>query len=88
VNLETEIGLPGPRGGNFLVMKIRKVINRPIRFQTKGVNVAGGVTGAVSANVNEGGKSEVESHQQIHIVQRSNKKTKPTSRSAPREEET
>lgn len=55
-------------------MKIRKVINRPIRSQGKGVNIVGGVTGVVSANINETGTSKVTSRQKVHVVQRSEQK--------------
>jgi hypothetical protein len=63
--------------GNLLIMKIRKVINRPIHSKGKGINIVGGVTGAVSANVNESGGSRVISRQKVHVVQTSEKKNKP-----------
>jgi hypothetical protein len=51
-------------------MKIRKVINRPIHLERKGVNVAGGLTGAISANVGESGANEVASKSEVRIVQK------------------
>lgn len=57
-------------------MKIRKVINRPIRSKSKGINIVGGVTGAVSANINESGGSQVVSRHKVHVVQASERKNK------------
>ncbi len=65
----------GASTGNFLEMRIRKVINRPIRVEGKGVRVAGGITGAVSANVNESGGNEVASKSEVRIVQKGGRTT-------------
>jgi hypothetical protein len=60
-------------------MKIRKVINHPIRSEGKGINIAGDITGAISANVNESGDNRVVSRQKVHVVQSSKRanKSKP-----------
>ena len=50
-------------------MKIRKVISRPVNVHGKAINIAGGVSGAVSANVNESGSSGVSSRQEVSIIQ-------------------
>jgi len=52
-------------------MKLRKVIQKRLRHEGRGANVAGSVNAVVSANVNEpgGAKTHVSSHQRI--VQRS-----------------
>jgi hypothetical protein len=57
-------------------MKIRKVINRPVRSKGDGVNIVGGVTGVVSANVNESGGNTVISRQKVHVVQASDRRKK------------
>ena len=53
-------------------MKIRKVIRKRIDRQGKGVNVAGGVQGVVSANVNDpkGSVNRVSSKQRVRVVQK------------------
>jgi hypothetical protein len=58
-------------------MKVRKVIDYPIRSEGKNINIAGGITGVVSANVNESGTSSVESHQKVSVVQSRKRKVKP-----------
>jgi hypothetical protein len=64
-------------------MRIRKVIDRPIRLRSKGINVAGEVTGAISANVNEAGSSRVVSRQKVRVVQTSERSKQATDSGEP-----
>lgn len=57
-------------------MKVRKVINRPIRSHRKRINIVGGITGAVSANINESGGSQVISRHKVHVVQTSERRNR------------
>ena len=59
-------------------MQIRKVIDKKIRSQRKGVNVAGDIQGVIAANVNEPGTNVVSSTTRNRIVQRSGPRTKKT----------
>jgi hypothetical protein len=57
--------------GKALCMNVRRSIQKRIRHRSHGVNVAGDLSAAVSANVNEpGSKKAVSSHTRSRIVQR------------------
>ena len=52
-------------------MRIRKTIDKPIRYQRDGINVVGGINAHVSANVSEGGSvSGTSVRSRNRIVQR------------------
>jgi hypothetical protein len=58
--------------GNALFVNIRKVIEKRMRRQGKGVNAAGDVHAVIAANVGEGrSHTHVSSHSRQRIVQRS-----------------
>ncbi|TMF89466.1 MAG: hypothetical protein E6I08_04635 [Chloroflexi bacterium] len=57
-------------------MRIRKVIDRKIRSQREGLNVAGDIQGVIAANINEPGTTVVSSTSHNRIVQRSGRRTK------------
>ena len=59
-------------------MRIRKVIDKKIRSQREGINVAGDIQGVIAANVNEPGTTVVSSTSHNRIVQRSGQRTKKT----------
>jgi hypothetical protein len=53
-------------------MNLRRIVQKRIPHRSHGVNVAGDLSAAVSANVNEpGSKNAVSSHTRSRIVQRS-----------------
>jgi hypothetical protein len=52
-------------------MQLRKVIEKRLRHEARGVNLAGGVNAVVSANVNETGRAATRVSSREHIVQRS-----------------
>jgi len=55
-------------------MRIRRVIQRRIEHQSDGVNIAGSVSGAISANVNEAGsETHLRTRSSNRIVQRGGK---------------
>lgn len=60
--------------GVFEPMRIRRVIQKRIDHQEDGVNIAGSISGAISANVNEGGSgTHVRTRSSNRIVQRGGK---------------
>jgi hypothetical protein len=50
-------------------MKVRKVIRRRLAHEEDGISVAGGITAAISANVNEPGKTTTRVSSSERIVQ-------------------
>jgi hypothetical protein len=55
-------------------MRVRRVINKKIDHQSDGLNVAGSINGAISANVNEPGSStHVRTRSSNRIIQRGGK---------------
>jgi hypothetical protein len=55
-------------------MRIRKVIQKRIEHQSDGLNVAGSVNGAISANLNESGSStQLRTRSSNRIIQRGGK---------------
>jgi hypothetical protein len=54
-------------------VNLRKVIQRTLRHQKDGVNVAGGINAVVNANVNEPGESRTSVRSRTRIVQRNGK---------------
>jgi hypothetical protein len=55
-------------------MRIRKVIQKRIEHQSDGVNIAGSINGAFSANVNESGsETHLRTRSSNRIVQRGGK---------------
>jgi pyruvoyl-dependent arginine decarboxylase (PvlArgDC) len=52
-------------------MRIRKVFTRRIAHDEDGVSIAGGITAAISANVNEAGQTTTRVSSSERIVQRS-----------------
>jgi hypothetical protein len=55
-------------------VKVRKVIQRRLRHEGKGINVVGDVNAAVSANVNEPGPTHTHVSTRQRVVQRSGSK--------------
>lgn len=51
-------------------MSLRKVIQRTLRHEKDGVNVAGGINAVVNASVNEPGESRTSVRSKTRIVQR------------------
>lgn len=51
-------------------MNLRKVIQRTLRHDKDGVNVAGGLSAVVNANVNEPGETRTSVRSSTRIVQR------------------
>jgi hypothetical protein len=52
-------------------MRIRKVIQKRIEHQSDGLNVAGSINGAISANVNEAGSTtHLRTRSSNRIIQR------------------
>jgi hypothetical protein len=55
-------------------MRIRRVIQRRIDHQSDGVNIAGSINGAISANVNESGSTtRLRTRSSNRIIQRGGK---------------
>jgi hypothetical protein len=55
-------------------VRISKKIRKPFEKVSDGTNVVGGLTGVISANVNEPGSSNrVSTHQSVRVVQRGGK---------------
>lgn len=52
-------------------MKVRKLIQKRLRHEGSGVNLAGDVNAAVSANVNEPGPSHTHVSSRQRVIQRS-----------------
>ncbi len=52
-------------------MNVRKIIQKRIRHDSDGVNVAGDVNAAIAANVNEPGPSHTHVSSRQRVVQRS-----------------
>jgi hypothetical protein len=60
------------QGGSEWSVKFRKLISKRIRRQEDGIQIAGDVNAAVSANVGErGSSSHLSSKQTARVVQRS-----------------
>jgi hypothetical protein len=58
--------------GKVLLVNIRKVIERRIRREGKGVNAVGDVSGVISANVGQGSsRTHVSTRSRQRVVQRS-----------------
>jgi hypothetical protein len=51
-------------------VNLRKVIQRTLRHEKDGVNVAGGINAVVNANVNEPGETRTSVRSKTRIVQR------------------
>ena len=58
-------------------MNLRKIIQRQIRHDRDGVQVAGDVNAAISANVNEPGHSHTHVSSRQRIVQRDRRSAPP-----------
>jgi hypothetical protein len=68
------MGLGPFHGGKSLTVRISKKIRAPLEKHSDGANVVGGVTGVISANVNEPGSSNrVSTRQSVRVVQRGGK---------------
>ncbi len=52
-------------------MKLRKVLQRRLRHESEGVNVAGDVNAVIAANVNEPGPTHTHVSSKQRVVQRS-----------------
>ena len=50
-------------------MRVRKIINKPVKLDRDGIHLAGGMNVVLNANIETGSHSSATSHQDVPIVQ-------------------